>query len=91
MGLELHFHEPIVSFDRGASASETASDASASEAGTTAAASETEPTSRGGGGAALGALLALAVLVGLAYAVRKARGGDDASPESEEAEIEIDE
>jgi len=82
MGLELHFHEPILSFDRSSSGDEAASHED--EANDTA---EESSESGGAGGAVLGALLALAVLVGLAYAVRKRRSGDDDG----EAEIEIDE
>ena len=77
MAIELHFHESIVSFDRGSSSGDASSqNADDSESG-------------GSGGpskGAVGALIALAVLVGIAYAVRKRRGQTD-----EEAEIRIDE
>ncbi|MFB6120554.1 MAG: hypothetical protein ABEJ68_05490 [Halobacteriaceae archaeon] len=83
MGLELHFHESLVSF--GGGESERATEPERETDGEPPA----ESTESGGaGGAVLGALLALVVLVGIAYAVRKARGGEDGDGE---AEIEIDE
>ena len=80
MGLELHFHESILSIDRSTAGTEKRDDSD-----TETVESSSDEESSGRGGAVLGALLALAVLAGIAYAVRSRRGGD------EEAEIEIDE
>jgi hypothetical protein len=78
MGIEIHLHGPLLARNRAPATEESVARGEAD-------ADESDASASDGGrsGAALGGLLALAVLVGLAFAVRRLRGDG--------AEIEIDE